>query len=369
VTGLIVQDWIEPLGGAEKVLIALLDAFPDAHVRALWNDNSKMFPMATQSWIAQTPFRGHKALAMPLMPATWRHMNGKASYDWLLANSHLFAHHARLARARSVPKFVYCQTPARYLWVPEVDQRGRSLPARAVAPVLRSLDRRRAAEHLQIAANSRFVKRRILQCWDLDARVLYPPVDVEEIRATPSWRSVCDGEEQRILDALPHRFLFGASRFIPYKRLDLAIKAGEAVELPVVIAGSGPQHGALAQLAASARTEVTLVHSPSDRLLRALFQMCTVYIFPPIEDFGIMPVEAMACGAPTIVNALGGAGESVELCQGGVRISDWSTAGLREAIITALQIDRRGLPERTTPFSRSRFRREVRSWIQNGLAG
>ena len=141
--------------------------------------------------------------------------------------------------------------------------------------------------------------------------MIYPPVDVEQIQSVADWRTRLDDEEAAQLAALPSSFLLGASRFIPYKRLDLVIQAGEAADLPVVLAGKGPERAALEAAAERASVPVHFVHAPSWALLFALYQQALLFVFPAVEDFGIMPVEAMAAGAPVLAQAVGGTSESV----------------------------------------------------------
>src|SRR5256885_922448 len=108
-TGLIVHEWVGAHGGSEKVVDAMLEAFPAAELLCLWNDAADRFPSVKvrESWLARTPLRRNKALALPLMSRTWRRTN-ISEYDWALVSSHLFAHHiAYNGRRRKVPTFVY----------------------------------------------------------------------------------------------------------------------------------------------------------------------------------------------------------------------------------------------------------------------
>ena len=114
---MIVHEWVERWGGAERVLDAMTDAFPDADVRVLWNDTPELIDrQISESWIARTPLRRNKVLALPAMLPTWRLPLGSHP-DWVLVSSHLFAHHIRTPS--HVKKFVYAHTPARYIWEPE----------------------------------------------------------------------------------------------------------------------------------------------------------------------------------------------------------------------------------------------------------
>ena len=131
--------------------------------------------------------------------------------------------------------------PARYVWTREFDARGDNPFARVASQALRPLDRRRAQEGAEFAANSEFVRERIRNAWGVDARVIYPPVQVERIQSVPDWRDRLDGVDAAILEELPEGFLLGASRFIPYKRLERGHRGRRGDRSPVVLAGQGPE--------------------------------------------------------------------------------------------------------------------------------
>jgi len=198
----------------------MLEAFPDAPLYALWNDAPEKYDSVHESWIAETPLRRRKALALPLLPLTWRHFVPRQEVDWALVSSHLFAHHVdiRTDRGEHVPKFVYVHTPARYIWEPCLDKRGRSLPARCASALLKPLDRKRAQEAFRIAANSRFVRDRVNRTWKRDADVIYPPVDVASISGVQDWRDQLTDQQQELMAKLPEGYILGASRFVQYKR-------------------------------------------------------------------------------------------------------------------------------------------------------
>ncbi|MFT4216785.1 MAG: glycosyltransferase [Micropruina sp.] len=363
--GLIVHEWLAERGGSENVVHAMSEAFPDSDLWVLWNNDLKRFPHARQSWLAHTPLRRSRVAALPAMPATWRFVRGDHDYDWVMASSHLFAHHVRVPRQPVLPKLAYVHTPARYIWTPEIDGRGNSAVARAASRGLRRLDRQRAAELTSVAGNSGYIRERIRRSWGIDASVIYPPVDVARILAVESWADRLSASEEATFTRLPQPYLLGASRFVSYKRLEVVIEIGERLGLPVVLAGAGPERGNLAERAAIAAVPVQFVESPSSALLFALYQNAYAYVFPPIEDFGIMPVEAMACGTPVIVNATGGARESVEACRGGQSIAIESTVDVLAAAHVIDSVDRAALRERTRRFSRERFIAEVQEWVSD----
>lgn len=364
--GLIVQEWISRNGGSEKVLDVMVSTFPTAKVLTLWNDAPERYPGrdVQELWMSKTPLRRSKAIALPLMPATWRHLKPKEQVDWLLIGSHLFAHHARLSPPRlEVEKYVYVHTPARYIWAPDVDPRGQGPLPRIASPVLRPLDRKRATEHRHIAANSAYIRQRIRDTWAVEADIIYPPVEVDVIRSKEDWKAELRTEDAARLQSLPKPFILGASRFVPYKKLDNVIKIGAAAGLPVVIAGSGADEARLRVLADSACVPVTFVLSPSNELLFALYQASLAFVFPPVEDFGIMPVEAMAAGTPVLVNRLGGASESVLHHKTGIHIDPDDIRSAVRALEEVEGIESAVTVARACQFSTAVFQRRLHAWM------
>lgn len=371
-SGLIVHEWLEPRGGAEKVVDAMREGFPDADLFALWNDAPERYPDAQETWLARTPLRHHKALALPVLPVTWRRVRPYAHHDhhdWMLVSSHLFAHHVRPVGAdRDIPKYVYAHTPARYLWTPGLDHRGDSPVVRAAAAMLKPLDRRRAQEATRIAANSKFVRERIRRTWERDADVIYPPVDVERIQSVADWRMQLQPEELRTLEGLPAEFILGASRFVPYKRLDWVIRAGAANDVPVVIAGNGPEEEHLRAIAEEVDVPVHFMLSPSTAMLYTLYQRALVYVFPSIEDFGIMPVEAQAAGAPVVTTSIGGAVETIAGSELGHAATADTVDSVAQAVAGVLSKPRgdRTVAAAARRFSRERFLIQVVAFVTEG---
>lgn len=342
--------------------------FPAAPLHVLWDDTAGRFgSLTTESWLSRTPFRRSKAAALPFMPSVWRNLEPSEMPDWLLVSSHLFAHHASIRTARSLPKFVYAHTPARYIWDPSLDRRGDHPAIRLAGAVFKPLDRRRAQEATSIAANSSFTRDRVRRSWGVDAEVIHPPVDTARIIAGGEWREHLDPSDEAVLSSLPKEFVLGASRLVSYKRLDLVIECGEAIGLPVVLAGSGPDAERLRSRASESGVPVHFVPRPSDSLLFALYQASLVFVFPAIEDFGIMPVEAMATGTPAIVPSEGGASESVRLISGGATFSGRDAADWTTAFDEALKVDRRQLALRSSHFSNHNFRDRVGSWLSRHM--
>lgn len=368
-TGLLVQDWIERVGGAEQVFRGMRRTFPQAECLALWNDQraSGAGPKIHETVLRYLPRRGRKALSVPLAPWIWRHsLATRGGFDWLLVSSHSFAHHVRVPP--DTVKLVYAHTPARYLWVPELDRRGKVPLARVVTPALRHLDRSRSTEAAAIAVNSRYIRDRVRDSWARDSTVIYPPVRVEFIQESARSHSLTPAEEA-LCAALPAEFILGASRFVPYKRLDLVISAGEISGLPVVLAGGGPMAESIRQQARDASVPVTIVPSPSDALLFWLYEHTLTFVFPPVEDFGIMPVEAAASGAPVVVNRVGGARETIVPGRTGAAVDFDSLSDVRRGLETALGCDRTAAMENAMRFSEDAFQKNLRDWTTPFLQG
>jgi glycosyltransferase involved in cell wall biosynthesis len=362
--GVLVHEWLARTGGSENVFDVLAETFPTADLLCLWSDVPGRYPgrVLQETWLARTRLRSQKAAALLVAPWTWRRRPG--NYDWALVSSHQFAHHVSFAEpSDDFRKYVYVHSPARYVWEPELDRRGSSPAARTASAVLKRIDRRRAREIHAAAANSEFVRARIERTWGIDSTVIYPPVEVARIQDVPDWADRLSSVDERALAAVPAEFLLGASRLIPYKDLDSVVRAGAATGLPVVIAGDGPERERLGALACDLSVRVTFLGRVSDELLYALYQRCLAYLFPAVEDFGIMPVEAMAAGAPVITGLVGGAVESVQSGVAGAHVDFADGPEVARAVASVVALRGAGPRRVAREFSRERFVAQIRSFV------
>ncbi|HAM26869.1 MAG TPA: glycosyltransferase family 4 protein, partial [Microbacteriaceae bacterium] len=174
-------------GGSENVLEAIAALYPDAELVTPWLNAPERFPDRTvrELWLARSPLRDRKAASVPFLTAAWRTaIPHSGHFDWVIASSHLFSHHIKpRGLSAHAPKLVYAYTPARYIWNPEMDDRGSGPLAKLGSALLRPLDRKRAKEAAAVAGISEFVRDRIETTWQRDATVIYPPVETTRIQS------------------------------------------------------------------------------------------------------------------------------------------------------------------------------------------
>lgn len=239
---------------------------------------------------------GRYAHLLPLLPAAMRTAD-LGSADVVVTSHHAFAN--RVRTPPGVPIVSYTHTPARWMWQKEMRAGEAGIVGRAglgaFAAGQRAADRRAAQRMTAIVANSRAVAHRILQWWGRDAVVVPPPVDVD-------WFTPAD-------DVAREDFFLLAGRLVPYKRPEVAVEAARRAGVRLVVAGDGRAR-ALCERVAGPGTR--FVGRVDDETLRDLFRRCRGLVFPGHEDFGIVPVEAQACGTPVIALGVGGALDTVE---------------------------------------------------------
>ena len=361
----LVHEWIAARAGAEQVFEVLAGMWPQADLHALSAAPGVHLELGGRrvrtTALDTAPLRERRALALPLMPLAWRaHAREvQGSYDLVVSSHHAFAAANRLV-APGGAHLAYVHTPARYVWTPELDGRGSSpllAPARAA---LRALDRRSAARLTAIAANSREVARRVERCWHREAVVVHPPVDVDAL--DPALAGPDELE-------LPAGFLLALGRFVPYKNHAVAVEVAERLGRPVVLAGAGPLAGALRERAATARVPVHVLEAPPPAHVRELLRRASVLLFPTVEDFGIVPVEAMASGTPVVAPARGGTADTVVDGRSGALVEDARPAAYAEAVARAERCAPAACREQARRFDVARFRAEVRAWVAASTPG
>lgn len=350
----LVHEWFGATGGSENVFLAINEVFPDATGYVLWRDrDARRGEHYQESWLARTPLRRSKALALPLMPLAWRTLS-RQSYDVVISSSHAFAHTVRLGSSEHTRYLSYVHSPARYLWSPDFDARGSNGLLAGPRKLLQAADVRLSQHVHGYAVNSREVQARVRRFWGRDSRVINPPVDVDYFAAgdTPQ----------------PRDYLLGVGRWITYKNFDLIIAIADAAGLPVVIAGSGPEEANLRKAAERANVPVTFEVRPARERLRELYRGALALIFPAHEDFGIIPVEAMACGTPVLGLRRGGLLETVVDGETGFLLDSLDPGAYAAALREVGRLDRNRIAAHAWSFSTEVFAERFRAWIDDETA-
>ncbi|MET8148636.1 glycosyltransferase [Actinoplanes sp. NPDC049668] len=346
----VVHEWFSAVGGSENVFRAIADLVPHADRRVLWAEPDADATGLRQTWLARTPLRRSKALALPLMPLVWR-TSGRPAPDVVISSSHAFAHTVKLGDPRRTRHLSYVHSPARYLWSPDFDSRGSHPALAAPRKVLQAVDRWGGRHVHAYAANSAEVRGRIRRCWGRDAVVIHPPVDVEFYGG---------GEAAGLRD-----YLLGVGRWIPYKNFELMIDVAAAARVPLVLAGSGPQEAALRRRADGAGVPVTFEVRPDRRRLRELYEGARALLFPAHEDFGIVPVEAQACGTPVLGLRRGGLLETVVEGETGFLVDSADPADYVPLVRRVAELDPDRIRRHAARFSHAAFADRLTRWVED----
>ncbi|MGE4533524.1 glycosyltransferase [Halomonas sp.] len=335
----IVHDWLVVQGGAEKVLDALLQAFPQADVFSLVD----FLPPAERGRLARHRVTPSALQRLPLARHYYRHLLpwmpyaieqfDLRDYDLVISSSHCVA--KGVITHPHQRHLCYCHTPMRYAWdMKEAYLRDSGVPPALQWPLRRCLGRLRQWDQLGAAqvdgfiANSANVARRIAKYYRREAEVIHPPVDLARFPLN---------EEAR------DDVYLAAGRLVPYKRLDLIIQAFRDSGRRLEVIGDGPERKRLARLAEGAANIELLGYQTDDVLVERL-RRARGFVFAAEEDFGILPLEAQACGTPVIAFGRGGARETVigaeaecppPLGATGVFFAEQSAASLNLAVDTA----------------------------------
>jgi len=365
----VVHDWLLDYAGSERVLAEILRCFPQADLFALVDHMCDVDRIALGGKHAATTFLqampglvSHLRYYLPLMPFAIEQLD-VTGYDLVISSSHAVAKGVTVSP--DALHISYVHSPMRYAWdlqfvyLREERLHGlRGLALRWLLHRLRLWDHRSAAGVDRFVANSRFIARRILKAYRREADVIYPPVDTDFF---------CPG-------GVRDDYYVAVSRLIGYKRVDLLVDAfAQLPNLRLVVVGGGPQYARL-KAAAPANVELT-GHLPADAL-RDRIRRARAFLFATVEDFGMAPVEAMACGTPVVALRRGGAAETVAGLESeaptGVFFEEQSVAAVVDAVRSfeahSQRISAAACRARAERFSAARFRAEFTDFVTGSYA-
>lgn len=353
----IVCSFLNQYGGAERVLEVLHAMYPDApFYTSVYRQEA--FPPADHSWdvhvsfVDRLPFaRSHPQLYLPHYPRAFESFDLRG-YDTVLSVTSSFAH--GVLTSADTRHICYCLTPARFLWNYHdyIEREGVGRLVRSALPQylerLRMWDRLAADGVDEFVAISRTVQQRIKKIYRREAAILYPPVQIGEVKAPQT----------------PEDYYLIVSRLIPYKRIDLAVQAFNQLGLPLVIAGEGRDR---ARLQAMAKSNIRFIGYCSDEEKRQLMARCKAFIFPGEEDFGLTPLEAMATGRPVIAYAAGGALDTVIDQHTGVYFREPTAESLAQAVISLdeVRFEPASIQQHALQFDASVFAAGMRAILES----
>jgi glycosyltransferase involved in cell wall biosynthesis len=359
----LVHDWLTGMRGGEKVLEVLSELYPDATIFTLFHVAGSVSPAIERhrivtSFVQQLPFaERYYRRYLPLFPKAIERFD-LSGYDLVVSSSHCVA--KSVIPPASAHHLCYCHSPMRYAW----DQFDAYFgPAKVGAfasrwvyrPILDRLARWDAATAPRVGrfvSNSQYVAGRIGRYYNREATIVYPPVDTAFYHpaAVP-----------------PDSHFLIVSALVPYKRLDLAIAACERIGARLRIVGEGPDRAALERQAGS---KVAFLGRLTDEQIRDEYRHARAVLLPGEEDFGIVPVEAQACGRPVVALGRGGALETVKDAETGVLFSEPTAGSMAAALERVLQttFDPARIRRHAEAFSRQRYGTQMRAVIDETIA-
>jgi len=353
----LVYDWVVKWGGAERVLLALHEIWPQAPLytsvywpaKAGWAQAFQVVP----SFLNKIPWaRQHHEWLAPLLPLAFESFN-LADYDLVISVTSAFA--KGVITQPTTRHLCYCLTPTRFLWSDSQQYFGK------ISPPLRGLrhwDQLASWRPDQMIAVSKAVQQRIRQYYDRESSVIYPPVDTARFKIQKHQpRGVASGGRPRSANHNLNYFLV-VSRLVKYKRVGLVVEAFNQLGWPLKIVGTGHQER---RLKALARPNIEFLGQLTDEQLLSYYQKCCGLIFPQVEDFGLVAVEAQACGRPVVAFRAGGALETVLEGKTGVFFDQPIVASLVAALKKFVKIKFRPLACRQNAlrFRQQKFKKEI----------
>lgn len=354
----IVHDWLTTPGGGEKVLSAILELFPSPLYVLLKDDEKISYFQGREiftSFIQKMPLAKKKYRNyLPLFPLAIEQFD-LSSYDMVLSSSHCVAKGV-LTNSEQL-HICYCHTPMRYAWdlyFDYLNEKGWKKGfvgsfAKLFLHYLRNWDVTSANRVDAFIANSKFIADRIKKIYNREAKVIYPPVDVEQFNL---------GKKEN--------FYLTASRMVPYKKIDLIVDSfAEMPDKRLIVIGDGPE---MEKVKAKAKRNVEILGYRGNSELKEYLQRAKAFVFAAVEDFGIVPVEALASGTPVIAYGRGGVKETVSEGKSGIFFKEQSKSAIIDAVKTFEKCEEKFIPQNIQQeakrFSKERFKGAFKEFVQ-----
>ena len=359
----IIHDWLVTYGGAERVLEQLVQLWPDADLFSMVD----FLPTEQRQFIANKPVKTSFIQRLPLAKKHYRHylplmplaveQFDMSAYDLVISSSHAVA--KGVLTGPDQLHICYCYTPMRYAWDLQhqyLEQSGltkglKGACTRYLLHKMRLWDNRTANGVDEFVAISEYIGRRIHKVYRRDAIVIYPNVDTQSFKPAEPM--------------VKEEFYLTASRLVPYKKIDLLVQAFNAMpDKKLVVIGDGPQMTKIRNLA---KRNVSILGYQEHEVLLDYMQRARAFLFAAEEDFGIVPVEAQACGTPVIAFGRGGAAETVVHGKTGWLFSEQSTESIQRAVQQfekEFVVDVSVLVQHAEQFSAARFRQQYYDLVQ-----
>ncbi|MHB8858971.1 MAG: glycosyltransferase [Thermoleophilia bacterium] len=351
----IAHEWLTTLGGSERVVETMLEVYPGSPVYTTFLSDRNL-PASVRSWDVRTSFVQKLPLLhrisqkyIPLFPLAFESFD-LDGYDVVITSSSACS--KGVLTGPETLNICYCYTPLRYAWQPHLDKRlgHANMAVKAandlVVHYLRLWDRLASDRVDHFIAISDHVAARIAKFYRREAAVIYPPVDVERFP---------------VVDC-PREYFLVVSRLVPYKHVELAVEAFTRLGLSLKVVGDGPERD---RLRAMAGPNIEFLGFVEEDDLPGLISGCQALIFPGEEDFGIVPVEAMAAGRPVIGLARGGLMESAIDGETAVMFPEATAASLADAVsrFRPEDFDPAQLSKHAARFSKERFKKELSEFV------
>ncbi len=351
----IIHDYLNQYGGAERVLETLLEIFPDATVftliyqPAMMPERINRYKIKT-SFLNRFPFsKFYYEYLLPFYPAAVESFDTR-DFDMVISNSSAWA--KGVISTTNTMHVSYCLNPMRFVWesyFPLIKKKGiKSKGLKIILNCIRLWDEVSSKRPDFYITISRTVLERIKKYYKIECPIIYPPVDTDFFVPDEKKR-----EEE---------FFLIVSRLKPYKSIELAIETFNILKKPLVIIGQGAHYNRLKSISSQ---NIQFLSSVDDKKLLSYYQRCRALIFPQIEDFGIVSLEAQSCGKPVIAFKKGGALETVINEKTGLFFEKQTVDSLKDAIekFEKLNFSPSECRNNALRFSKERFKKEFQQTI------